>query len=88
MPTVAYFYGIAIRMYFLDHAPPHFHAVYGGAEAFVSINTGDVIHGRLPGPAARLVKRWALARQAELRENWERGQRKRTFQRIAGPDDE
>ena len=24
MPTIAWFYGIAIRMYFLDHPPPHF----------------------------------------------------------------
>src|SRR6186713_3333499 len=26
MPTIAYFYGIAIRMYFIDHPPPHFFA--------------------------------------------------------------
>lgn len=28
MPTISFFYGIAIRMYFRDHAPPHFHAIY------------------------------------------------------------
>ena len=28
MPTVSFFYGIAIRMYLRDHVPPHFHAVY------------------------------------------------------------
>jgi len=26
MPTVAWFYGIAIAMYYNDHNPPHFHA--------------------------------------------------------------
>ena len=29
MPTIAFFYGIAIRMYIRDHSPPHFHALYG-----------------------------------------------------------
>jgi len=26
MPTISWFYGIAIRMFYNDHAPPHFHA--------------------------------------------------------------
>jgi hypothetical protein len=39
MPTICFFYGIAIRMYFRDHAPAHFHAVYGEHEAFISIGT-------------------------------------------------
>jgi len=33
MPTIAYFYGIAIRMFFVDHPPPHFFATYSGHEA-------------------------------------------------------
>jgi hypothetical protein len=45
MPTIAWFYGIAIRMYFLDHPPPHFQAVYGEHEANVAIATGEVIEG-------------------------------------------
>lgn len=28
MPTVSVFYGIIIRMFFDEHAPPHFHAEY------------------------------------------------------------
>jgi hypothetical protein len=27
VPTISFF-GIVIRKYFSDHAPPHFHAVY------------------------------------------------------------
>jgi hypothetical protein len=30
MPTIAYFLGIAVRMFFNDHAPPHFHVRYQG----------------------------------------------------------
>ncbi len=70
MPTISFFYGIAIRMYFRDHAPPHFHAIYGEHEAFVSIESGEIIFGYLPKTAARLVNEWTLARREQLRENW------------------
>ena len=51
MPTISSFYGIFIRMYLRDHPPPHFHAVYQGHEAFVAIESGEVIDGRLPPTA-------------------------------------
>ena len=86
MPTIAWFYGIAIRMYFRDHPPPHFEAVYGEHEANVSIETGEVIEGRLPRAAARLVKEWTLARQDQLRENWRRARAGEPVERIAGLD--
>jgi hypothetical protein len=72
MPTIAWFYGIAIRMYFRDHPPPHFQAPYAEFEANVSIETGEVIEGRMPRWAARLIKEWTLAHQRELRDNWNR----------------
>jgi hypothetical protein len=31
-------------MYYRDHAPPHFHAIYGEFEATVSIATGDLLN--------------------------------------------
>lgn len=86
MPRISYFYGIAIYMYFADHNPPHFHAHYGRAKALVSIETGEVIAGALPRTAQRLVKEWALARQAELRDNWQRAQTEGNLERIPGPD--
>jgi len=88
VPTVAFFYGIAIKMYLRDHQPPHFHATYGGAEAYFSIETGEVILGRLPRPATRMVKEWAVARRSELSENWARARQGLPLERIAGPDDE
>ncbi len=33
MPQVSYFLGVIIRMFYRDHNPPHFHAVYGDNEA-------------------------------------------------------
>jgi hypothetical protein len=86
MPTIAWFYGIAIRMYLRDYPPPHFHAVYGEHEAFVAIETGEVIEGRLPRAAVRLVREWALARQHQLRENWRRARGGEQPEKIAGLD--
>jgi uncharacterized protein DUF4160 len=86
MPTIAWFYGIAIRMYVRDHPPPHFQAVYGEFEANVSIDTGEVIGGKLPKGATRLVKEWTLARQDQLRENWRRARAGEQPERIAGLD--
>lgn len=74
VPTISRFYGIVIRMYFADHPPPHFHAVYSGEEAVIGIESGDVLRGSLPERALRLVREWALIHRAELLANWERAQ--------------
>ena len=75
MPELCRFYGIVIRMYFDDHGPAHFHALYGGDEALVDIESLAVLHGRLPPRAQGLVVEWASLRQAELREAWNRANR-------------
>jgi hypothetical protein len=42
MPELCRFLGIVIAMYYRDHGPPHFHAIYGGFEVTVEIETGNV----------------------------------------------
>ena len=74
MPRLSEFYGIVIYMYFSDHNPPHFHAIYGEHEALVAIEDGAVIGGGLPRTAARLVEQWRDERLAELRASWELAQ--------------
>lgn len=71
MPTICYFYGIAIQMFWNDHAPPHFHALYGEDEAIIAIETLRISRGNLPRRALALVLEWAERHQAELMENWE-----------------
>jgi hypothetical protein len=88
MPTIAIFYGIVIQMYWRDHGPPHFHAIYQGFEAIIAIDTGEVIGGRLPLPALRIVREWLLRRRPELNENWQRGRQLLPFQHVAGPDED
>lgn len=83
MPTICIFFGISIRMYFDDHAPPHFHAYYAEDEVELSIETLEVLGGTLPRRALALVVEWALEHRPELRENWLRAQRHEPLARIA-----
>lgn len=70
MPTISSFYGILIRMFYNDHAPPHFHARYGEFEATIEIENLTIIEGELPSRALRLVTEWASVHRVELMENW------------------
>lgn len=72
MPTISRFYGIVIRMYFADHAPPHFHAFYAGAEAVLEISSGRLVRGAMPDRALRMVREWASLHRGELLDNWDR----------------
>lgn len=71
MPTLSTFYGILIQMFWKDHPPPHFHAVYAEHEALIDIQTLAVIQGGLPRRALALVLEWAQVDQAELLEDWQ-----------------
>lgn len=74
MPTISQFFGIAIRMYFDEHAPPHFHAYYGSEAVVIEIETLRVREGRLPRRALALVLEWAVQHRSELEENWRRAE--------------
>jgi hypothetical protein len=71
MPTISMFYGIIIQMFWDEHAPPHFHAVYGEFECLVDIRTLTVIKGNLPRRAMTLVSEWASQHREALMEDWE-----------------
>ncbi|MCP4114093.1 MAG: DUF4160 domain-containing protein [Desulfobacteraceae bacterium] len=71
MPIISRFLGIIIVMYWQDHAPPHFHAKYGGYEISVDIHTG-LVAGRFPKRALRHVLEWYDLHKNELLEAWER----------------
>ena len=86
MPELCRFYGIIIRIYFDDHAPPHFHATYGQEEAVVGIDSLTVLQGRLPRRALGLVVEWASLHQDELRQAWIRAKRLESPGKIAPLD--
>lgn len=71
MPTISTFYGIIIRMFFDEHAPPHFHAQYGEFKASINIKSLKLMEGELPRRALELVLDWAELHQAELLQDWD-----------------
>jgi hypothetical protein len=74
VPVISRFLGISIRIYYRDHAPPHFHARYGAFEVLISIQTLSVLEGRLPPRALRLVLEWAALHRRALGKDWELAQ--------------
>ena len=70
MPIISRFLGIIITMYWEDHAPPHFHAKYGGYEITVDIKSG-IVEGKFPKRALKHVLEWFELHQEELLQDWE-----------------
>lgn len=70
MPEIARFYGIVIKLFFGDHPPPHFHAVYGEYIGLFNIETLEMIEGDLPKRAKKLVIEWATINQDEMKKMW------------------
>jgi hypothetical protein len=82
VPEISRFFGIIIRMYFDDHNPPHFHAIYAGQEAEIGIDPVEIIEGELPRRAVSMVEEWATLHQHELMDNWHRLHDERPAEKI------
>ena len=70
VPTICMFYGILVKMYWDDHAPPHFHVEYAEYRAHYQIETFELLRGALPRRAHALILEWAALHRTELMENW------------------
>jgi hypothetical protein len=70
MPELSRFLGIVIAMYFNDHNPPHFHALYNEYDAEIDMKNLSVLEGKLPARILGLVIEWAELHRDELTENW------------------
>lgn len=73
MPVLSHFYGIVIRMYFLqsEHNPPHIHAIYNNDVAAINLMTGEILEGYLPPKELSLVKEWLVLHRDEINTVWE-----------------
>jgi hypothetical protein len=71
MPQLSRFFGIVVYMYYRDHSPPHFHAEYNEFTAQISIQTFEVIEGKLPPRILGLIAEWASLHQTDLLEDWQ-----------------
>jgi hypothetical protein len=81
MPVISRFYGIIIRMYFIqaEHNPPHIHAIYGDDVAEITINDGEVLDGHLPPKALSMVREWIETNKDALLTMW----KTQEFQKIS-----
>lgn len=74
MPIISKFYGMVVKMYFLqsEHNPPHIHAIYENEYIGVmNIKTREMIEGDLPRRAEKLLAEWVELHEKDLLEIWE-----------------
>jgi len=67
------FYGIIIRMMFLDnqqHSLLHIHVEYQSENVVISMPEGGLLEGRLPGKKLKLVQAWIAIHEEELMADW------------------
>ncbi len=72
MPVITRFYGLIIKMYFMqrEHNPPHFHVIYGEYIGLIDIRKLELIEGDLPNKALNLVLEWTEIYKEQLLKMW------------------
>jgi hypothetical protein len=70
MPTIKLLDSIKIQVYFRDHMPPHFHAIYNEYEVLMEINSLEVYSGSLPNKQMRKVREYAEKNQEFILKKW------------------
>ncbi|MBI3665219.1 MAG: DUF4160 domain-containing protein [Acidobacteria bacterium] len=82
MPIISVFFGIAIRMFYREHEPAHFHAEYQGQQGKFDLD-GEMIIGNIQSKTAlRLIREWASLHRRELEANWKSTKAGRPLERI------
>jgi hypothetical protein len=85
MPELSRFFGLTIHMFVergARHHRPHFHVYYQDMVASYSIDSLELLAGKLPKRQQRLVEAWGELHQAELLNNWQRLQNDQPSVRI------
>lgn len=70
MPTFFIIDGVKIELYFRDHNPPHFHAIYAEYNALISIKTQIILEGNLPKSKSKTILNWAKENEQILMKIW------------------
>ncbi len=84
MPVISRFLGVAIYMYWNDHNPPHFHAVWNEHEAIIAIDSAKVIAGEMPPNKLKYIENWCKINKLLLMENWELARQEKPLKKIEG----
>jgi hypothetical protein len=73
MPVISMFYGIIVRMFFMDnkeHKLPHIHIEYAEYSAVINIADGSVLAGNFNPSKLKLVQAWIEIHKDELMADW------------------
>jgi len=73
MPVISMFYGIIVRMFYMDdkqHKLPHIHVEYQDYTAVLSIPESKIIAGKFPKDKLKLIKAWSEIHKDELLADW------------------
>jgi hypothetical protein len=68
-------------MFYREHEPAHYHAIYGEFEVTIDIESG-VVSGRFPKRAMNLVLEWHNLHGRELMENWDLARERKPLKKI------
>jgi len=70
VPELSRFFGIVVRMHYVDHNPPHIHVEYQDDKALLDFQ-GNMLRGRLRSRTAlRLIREWIDLHVVELEHDW------------------
>jgi len=73
MPVISMFYGIIVRMFYMDnkqHKEPHIHVEYQDYSAVLSIPEAEILAGKFPNDKLKLIKAWTEIHKDELIADW------------------
>ena len=84
MPELSRFYGIIIKMYYLDitqHHKPHVHVEYGEFNATIGID-GELLAGSIPVKQLKIVIGWLALNEEEIYKAWNQAVRGEAFEKV------
>ncbi len=84
MPELSRFFGIIIKLIYMDedkHHKPHVHVYYGEYEASIGLD-GELLEGKLPNKILKLVQAWIILHEDELYSAWNNAVKGITFNKI------
>lgn len=71
MPCIEIIDSVKIFIYYNDHDPPHFHAIYAEFQELIEIETLKSYAGYIPGKQRKKVINWAKRNQELLLVIWD-----------------
>lgn len=84
MPEISRFYGIVVKLIYMDegqHHKPHVHVFYGEWEASVGID-GELLAGSLPAKQFKLLSAWLVLHEDELYQAWNNAVAGKAFSKV------